>query len=35
MMGTDADSMVRVIPCDDHSSGFRMDLPLVGGFDLK
>jgi hypothetical protein len=34
-MGTDADSMVRVIPCDDHSSGFRVGLPFVGGFESK
>jgi hypothetical protein len=34
-MGTDADSMVGVIPCDDHSSGFRVGLPLVGGFESK
>jgi hypothetical protein len=34
-MGTDADSMVRVIPCDDHSLEFRVGLPLVGGFESK
>jgi hypothetical protein len=33
LMGTDADSMVWVIPCDDHSSGFRVGLPLVCGFE--
>jgi hypothetical protein len=31
-MGTDADSMGWVIPCDDHFSGFRVGLPIVGGF---
>jgi hypothetical protein len=34
-MGTDADSVVWVIPCDDHSSGFHVGLPLVGGFESK
>jgi hypothetical protein len=34
-MGTDADSMVWEISCDDHSSRFRVGLPLVGGFESK
>jgi hypothetical protein len=35
LMETDADSMVWVIPSDDYSSGFRVRLPLVGGFESK
>jgi hypothetical protein len=35
LMGTDADSMVWVIPSDYHSSRFRMSLLLVGGFESK
>jgi hypothetical protein len=34
-MRADADLMVSVIPCDDHTSGFCVDLPLVGGFKSK
>jgi hypothetical protein len=34
-MGTDTDSIVRVLPCDNHSLGFRVGRPLVGGFELK
>jgi hypothetical protein len=30
-----ADSMVPGKPCDDHSSGFLVGLPLVGDFESK
>jgi hypothetical protein len=33
--GTDADLVVWVVLCDDHSSVFCVGLPHVGGFESK